>query len=77
MSDDWGARAIHMQELADPVARQALEAMMGQLLIVLVERLGGEVTVPVAEIDGTGDRTLNLRFDQEERTFTFVNRRKS
>lgn len=50
-----------------------MKAMLGQLVIVLVARLGGEVTVPVAEIDGTGDRNLIMRYDAEAKTFTFTN----
>jgi hypothetical protein len=72
MNDNWASRARREQSKAHPVAREVLEAMMGQLLIVLVNRLGGEVTVPVIELDATGDRNLSLRFDEPTRSFTFV-----
>lgn len=31
-----------------------IDAMKEQLLIVLLKRLGGEVSIPVAEVDDTG-----------------------
>lgn len=71
-----GMRARREQSKAHPLAREIMEVMMPQLSIVLVDRLGGEVTVPVSEIDATGDRNLALRFDQEAQTFTFVTQRK-
>lgn len=75
--EDWLRRAQREQSKAHPLAKDVIDAMLSQLVIVLVERLGGEVTVPVAEIDGTGDRNLALRFDADAKTFTFVNQRKS
>lgn len=47
--------------MADKISKthaQAIEAMKDQLLIVLIERAGGEAAVSVAEIDATGDRNL-------------------
>ncbi len=40
--------------------QQAIEAMKSQLLIVLVNRLGGSVDIPVKEIDGTGAFNLAM-----------------
>ena len=54
-----------------------IEAMKGQLLIVLVKRLGGKATIPVAEIDNTGLDLLAVRLDVEERAFVFEVRKKS
>ena len=56
--------------------QQALMRTLPQLLIVLINRLGGEVTVPATEIDGTGKFNLAMQLDPETRTFTFVVRRK-
>lgn len=40
---------------SDPTFDQArLQRFKDQLLIVLLKRLGGQVTVPVSEIDATG-----------------------
>lgn len=55
-----------------PAHAAAIEAMKGQLLIVLVERLGGNVEIPVAEIDDTSGKLLMMELDQEKRCFKFV-----
>lgn len=60
--------------IADPSYphQQAIEAMKSQLLIVLINRLGGNVEIPVAEIDGTGPFNLAMQLDPETRAFTFT-----
>jgi hypothetical protein len=60
------------QRHADPDARAAIEAMKGQLLLVLVNRLGGKVTIPVSEIDGTGSSILKMSVDPLTKEFTFI-----
>jgi hypothetical protein len=45
--------------------------MKNQLLILLINRLGGTVAIPVAEIDGTGGFNLAMRLDPTTRVFTF------
>lgn len=54
--------------------QMVIEAMKDQLLIVLIERLGGSVDIPVAEIDATGDRLLLMQL--ADRTFHFEVRKK-
>lgn len=49
--------------------QQVVEAMKSQLLIVLINRLGGSVDIPVAEIDGTG--RFNLAMQVKGRVFHF------
>ena len=56
--------------------QQAIEAMKSQLLIVLINRLGGKVDIPVAEVDGTGPFNLAFKLDAETRTFSFSGERK-
>lgn len=52
--------------------QQVVEAMKGQLLIVLINRLGGDVTIPASEVDGTSRFVLNMKLDPEEGgAFTF------
>lgn len=51
--------------------QQAIEAMKSQLLIVLINRLGGSVDIPVAEVDGTGKFVLAMKMDQASRSFHF------
>lgn len=52
--------------------QQAIEAMKSQLLIVLINRLGGKVDLPAAEIDGTNKFNLAFSLDPTTRTFHFV-----
>lgn len=56
--------------------QQAINAMLPQLLIVLVNRLGGAVDIPVGEIDGTGKFNMAMQVDNERRYFRFVVRKK-
>lgn len=44
----------------DPILAKALEDMRDQLLLVLIQRGGGSVTIPVSEIDGTGGLICNM-----------------
>ena len=57
---------------ANPVAREEIDAMLGQLLIVLVNRSGGSIEIPIAEIDGTGRFNLSMKRDERARSFTFT-----
>lgn len=68
-------KARALQRTADPTANALIEAMLPQLLIVLTQRLGGDITVPVDEIDATG--RLNLAMAVAGRTFRFVVTRKA
>lgn len=54
-----------------PVHKQAIDAMKDQLLIVLINRLGGQVEIPVAEIDATDGIGLAMRVDPVKRIFYF------
>ena len=54
-----------------PEAQRAVGDMKDQLLIALVRRLGGRVTIPVAEVDDTGGVTLSMAIDRAARAFIF------
>ena len=74
-------RGTDLARAAGNVAHaDAVEAMLQQLLIILVGRhKGGEVTIPVSEIDATNDRTLALQYVEQPDgagAFRFVVRRK-
>lgn len=56
-------------------AQEALRAMFGQLPIVFALRAGGELRIPVAEVDATGAYILDMEVDG--RTFVFRARKKS
>lgn len=60
----------------DYQAQQRIEAMKGQLLIALVNRLGGSLEMPVEEVDGTGAFVLLMGADEEAKTFSFRVERK-
>lgn len=65
------ARAMGNKEHAD-----AIEAMKEQLLIILIERLGGKASVSVAEVDtGTIGKALEMRLNPNTRMFEFGVRR--
>ena len=49
-----------------------MEAMKNQLIIALINRLGGDVSIPVSEIDATGQFMLMLEPDHVKREFRFV-----
>lgn len=47
-----------------------------QLLLVLIDRLGGDLTIPVAEVDATGNMLLSMSLDPVKQEFHFVLGRK-
>ena len=59
------------------VVSPEMEAMKNQLIIALVNRLGGDVKVPASEIDATGQYMLMLEPDHVDRSFRFVVKKKS
>jgi hypothetical protein len=65
-------RGTELARLAgNPEHAAAMEAMRDQLLIVFLKRLGGKVSIPVAEIDNTGNDTLAFQLDVTKRLFSF------
>lgn len=58
-----------------PETQEALRQMFGQLPIVFALRAGGELRIPVAEVDATGGYILDM--EVEGRTFVFRARKKS
>lgn len=56
----------------DAIANMAIEAMKSQLLIVMVNRLGGKVSIPVSEVDATGSFLLAMQLNVEQREFVFT-----
>lgn len=49
----------------------AVEAMKDQLIIALVDKLGGKVNLPEHVINDTGGKLLTMEVDQDKREFTF------
>lgn len=52
-----------------------IDALKEQLLIVFLNRLGGQASVPVAEVDATGNYTMS--FNVVDGVFNFQIGRKS
>lgn len=58
-----------------PLHAAVLDDFKDQLLIVLIKRLGGKVSIPVAEVDDTGGDLV--AFSVVDRVFNFELRKKS
>lgn len=44
-----------------PVHAAVLDDMKDQLLLVLLQRLGGDVSIPVSEVDATGSLLCSMQ----------------
>lgn len=60
-----------------PAHAALIDDLKEQLLIVFLKRLGGKVTVPVSEVDDTGQDLFAFRVDPDTKEFHFELRRKS
>lgn len=68
-------KGIEMARSDAPEHAVVLDDFKDQLLIVFLKRLGGQVSIPLAEVDDTGQDTLAFRID-ENRVFHFEIRKK-
>jgi hypothetical protein len=59
-----------------PEHAQVIDDLKDQLLIVFLRRLGSKVSIPLAEVDDTGQLMFAFRVD-EQKTFHFELRKKS
>jgi hypothetical protein len=64
------------REMGGGLHADVLDDFKDQLLIVFLKRLGGKVSIPVAEVDDTGQDNLAFCID-ENRVFHFETRKKS
>ena len=69
-------KGIDLARQDSPEHAEMLDDFKDQLLIVFLKRLGGKVSIPVAEVDDTGGDMLAFRID-ENRVFHFETRKKS
>ncbi len=53
-----------------PEHAKALDDFKDQLLIVLVNRLGGKVSIPLIEVDSTGSYNASFNIDNGAFNFT-------
>jgi len=67
---------MNLNELSGP-HQAVVEAMKDQLLIVFLRRLGGRISIPVAEVDDTSGVNLTFRIDADKVFhFEVTNKRK-
>jgi len=59
-----------------PEHAAVMDNFKDQLLIVFLKRLGGKISIPVSEVDDTGQDTLAFQID-EHQVFHFETRKKS
>ena len=69
-------KGIDMAMADNPLHAAAMADMIEQLLIVLMNRLGGNVDVPVSEVDATGQYVMLMSIDFDKRIFHFETRKK-
>lgn len=66
---------IRMAAMTGPEHANVIENLKEQLLIVFLKRLGGKVSIPVAEVDDTGQDLF--AFSARDGVFHFEIRRKA
>jgi hypothetical protein len=68
-------KGIDLARADAPLHAAVLDDFKDQLLIVLLKRLGGIVSIPLAEVDDTGQNAVAFRID-ENKVFHFEVRKK-
>lgn len=69
-------RGIDLARADAPAHAAVLDELKEQLLIVFLKRLGGKVSIPVAEVDDTGQDLFAFSIDSNG-VFHFEVRKKS
>lgn len=64
-------KGIDLARKENPELAELLDEMKDQLIIVLVNRLGSDIEIPIKEIDGTGDFLLTMELNQKRQSFNF------
>ena len=62
---------INLARESAPEHAEAMDNLKEQLLLVLINRLGGKIYVPVKEIDDARQFILYMSLDPESRVFSF------
>ena len=57
------AKGIDLAKDLSPQHAEMMEAMVEQLVIVLLKRLGGDIVIPLVEMDDTGGDLLSFSID--------------
>jgi hypothetical protein len=69
-------KGIDAARSSAPEHAAVLDDFKDQMLIVFLKRLGGKVSIPLAEVDDTGQDLFAFRID-ESKVFHFELRKKS
>jgi hypothetical protein len=69
-------KGMEMARLDAPEHVAMLDDLKDQLLIVFLRRLGRKVSIPVAEVDDTGQEMLAFQID-DDKVFHFELKKKS
>lgn len=69
-------KGIDLARADAPEHAEVMDDFKDQLMIVFLKRLGGRVSIPVSEVDDTGEDMLAFRIS-EDRVFHFEIRKKS
>ena len=64
-------KGIDIARADAPEHTQILDDFKDQLLVVLIKRMGGNITIPIAEADDTGNDLLAMAVDIENKEFKF------
>jgi hypothetical protein len=73
---DWRRQNDALQGAAvSSDVRQFIKETQGQMLICAVNRLGGALAIPVAELDGTGAFNLMLRLTEQNEIYLETQRK--
>lgn len=64
-------KGIDLARIDGPEHAALMEELKEQLLIAFLRRLGGDVIMPVSEVDATGDWLLSFSLDVQMKTFHF------
>ena len=56
-------RTLTTQEAEIYLGGDTMNLFRQQLMLCLLDRLGGEITIPVAEVDATGQFTMSMQID--------------
>lgn len=70
-------RKLTAQEAEHYLGGDTMALVRQQLMLVMLDRLGGALTIPISEVDATGKFMMSMSVDQDARTFTLQLGRKS
>jgi len=76
MSEQLDSDKIYTQDELPEEMQEAFKKMKSDLLLCFLGRLGGEITLPVEEVDAAGDFYMNIETNPSDKTFKLTLHRK-